>query len=71
MININDVVRVRLTASGRATVLAAKGKSIREDVDGWSTWQLWDLMHTFGACLYSGTNDLPFVNNEIVLDKIT
>lgn len=34
-------------------------RPVEEAEDGWSTWQLWDLMHTFGAHLYNGCQ-LPF-----------
>jgi len=67
--NVNDVVRVRLTDLGRKTLavlraqeneqLAAAGSRIRiplavAEVDGWSEWQLWDLMATFGEFCGNG-----------------
>lgn len=70
-ININDNVRVRLTPHGHAIhrknhderyIFAANPNPYRaptEDVDGWSTWQLWDLMLHFGASLHTGCA-LPF-----------
>ena len=61
--NINDKVRVRLTPNGRA--IHAKNhadlcvripalskwvyKPPTEDAEGWSEWQMWSLMATFGA----------------------
>lgn len=68
--NVNDVVRVRLTSLGRRTLailnarkneeLAAAGSRARiplavVEVDGWSEWQLWDLMATFGEFCGNGS----------------
>jgi hypothetical protein len=67
--NINHYVRVKLTDLGRASLryqhedLYRSFKPpvpytpIEEDADGWSTWQLWDLMgrlgrHFYGGCLF-------------------
>ena len=58
--NINEWVSVRLTDLGRAhhrfdfdCWTAAAGIDIpynppKEDAEGWSKWQLWSLMQTFG-----------------------
>lgn len=64
--NVNHEVRVKLTDLGRQihkdlfTQYHADFKSEAlyreeyvppvEDADGWSTWQLWYLMQTFGNC---------------------
>jgi len=59
-ININEYVRVKLTAHGRAVHAAdharrwaQHGRSMpynppEEDAEGWSRWQLWALMEAFG-----------------------
>ena len=61
--NINDKVRVRLTAHGRAVhatsyaILCERKPALSawlyrpptEDAGGWSEWQIWSLMATFGA----------------------
>jgi hypothetical protein len=69
--NINDNVRVRLTPHGHAIyrknhdelyIFNANPNPYRaptEDADGWSTWQLWDLMSHFGASMHNGCK-LPF-----------
>lgn len=73
--NINDNVKVRLREPGRQihrawiddlnqTIKARGGKGFdytppREDADGWSTWQLWSLMQTFGPYMSLGL-DPPF-----------
>lgn len=72
--NINDEVRVRLTDVGRAIhrknhddlfkAWGARGvmpeyRPPKEDPGGWSTWQLWDLMHEFGRHCYNGAK-IPF-----------
>ena len=62
-INLNDVVRVRLTDHGRQVyrqhVEGLLGGAVlwtpaSEDADGWSDWSLWDLMSVFGAATYMG-----------------
>lgn len=70
--NINHTVRVKLTNAGRAfhamqhAMFNMKtGRDIRytppaEDAEGWSKWQLYDLMHEFGEQTYLGNNELPF-----------
>jgi hypothetical protein len=62
--NINNYVRVRLTARGIAYLkefdLEWKLKySAAPDADGWSRWQLHDLMNTFGSLLFPGST-IPF-----------
>ncbi len=60
--NINDCVRVRLTPHGHKIVREqfrklnamlpitadVKFTPPRDDADGWSRWQMWRLMQTFG-----------------------
>jgi len=71
-ININDNVYVKLTDLGRKElerqkealrkqIPALEGLSFEreEDEEGWSKWQLWDLMNTFGHLLTLG-RDVPF-----------
>lgn len=65
--NVNDYVRVRLTDEGRAIhrkeyddLIAAYPKIThaytrpKEDAEGWSKWQLWDLMQRFGPYITMG-----------------
>ncbi len=69
--NINHEVKVRLTNVGR-NVLKKQDEDMKkkydfkkfhsmpqEDEEGWSTWQLWNLMQTFGSELYNGCQ-VPF-----------
>lgn len=80
-INLNDRVKVKLTAHGRATLAAdhaafwkAAGRDMpyvppKEDRDGWSEWQLWDLMqrlgpHTGLACVLPIETDLQIAPFE-------
>ena len=76
--NINDSVRVRLTDHGRAILLQAQLDNLErgrpaclsalptEDADGWSKWQLWDLMQTFGNWMGVGKK-IPF---ETTIDLV-
>ena len=66
--NVNDPVQVRLTERGReierASWAAVPGIGVplpcaEEDADGWSRWQLWDLMRMFGQHMYNGCQ-VPF-----------
>lgn len=66
--NINDMVRVKLTPRGREChrkshdeIFAHMSEERRlphtpakEDEDGWSRWQLWVLMSTFGEYIGHG-----------------
>ncbi len=56
--NVNDYVYVRLTTTGR-NILKEKNITAEEDEDGWSKWQLWTLMNTFGENVFNGCS-LPF-----------
>jgi len=71
--NLNDKVKVKLNAEGheimrcehQAYADAFPGafgefKPKEQDADGWSEWQLWDLMHTFGREVRMGNMHLPF-----------
>lgn len=70
--NINYNVKVRLTDHGRELLKAdhdafneeiggtfGEWSPVREDKDGWSTWQLWVLMEAFGGHM-SCTGNNPF-----------
>ena len=63
--NINDYVKVKLTDKGRELHKRYQNellkhwdkyeyKAPKEDEDGWSKWQLWDLMQTFGPHIHLG-----------------
>lgn len=80
--NMNDIVRVKLTDHGRrlhreyhdnlfANYLSArpiKYKPIKEDNNGWSEWQLWNLMSIFGKHIYMGCKSVFETNIELVVD---
>ena len=73
--NVNDQVKVRLTDHGRQVLFdedqawrLRDGSSNEEDPDGWSTWQLWDLMATFGKHIYHGC-DVPFETEMLVQER--
>ena len=83
--NINDKGRVRLTPFGKGILKKNHDKlygkisaeylqqnpyvPIVENGEGWSTWQLWNLMREFGEFCVMGFNNLPFETNiEVVTD---
>jgi len=71
--NINDYVYVKLTAAGKQEFRrqveeledywkkprGALSNHKEEDADGWSKWQMHELMNTFGEMTTIG-NELPF-----------
>ena len=69
--NVNDHVKVKLTDVGRRAIVknherlfGARAnqypmRKVDEDADGWSRWQLWDLMQEFGPHIVSGCHP-PF-----------
>lgn len=62
--NLNDDVKVRLTDHGRNVL--AKGQLTRQpDADGYTKFQLWELMNIFGAYLVNGCS-IPFDANSIL-----
>lgn len=67
--NVNEVVRVQLTDIGRAAHKAywepfsgGKYQPAKTDEDGWSEFQLWDLMALFGPKMTMGMS-VPFSTN--------
>lgn len=75
-LNVNDAVKVKLTKHGIKTyeehLKKYYHKSMRDIVfnkkDEYVTLDLWELMHIFGKDLYHGNEDLPFENNEIIVE---
>jgi hypothetical protein len=59
LFNINNEVQVRLNDEGREYLLKQHLKDFSlvgytapvEDSEGWSTWQLWKLINTFGGSM--------------------
>lgn len=75
--NVNDKVRVKLTKYG-SHILKVRYNEITKkypyliestlpvvDDEGYSTFQLWDLMATFGEYLHNGGR-LPFETNILI-----
>ena len=81
-VNVNDLVRVRLTDKGRA-IRDARWAELRvltngnipvapepaEDGDGISEWLLWEFMRTFGPCMHNGA-DMPFDGSAVTLTRM-
>lgn len=74
ILNLNDVVWVRLNARGKqahaenCAGLRAKITMRKPDKDGWTKWQLWELMQEFGPHLSLGASSV-FENNEILTEQ--
>ncbi|MGL6052627.1 MAG: hypothetical protein ACRC16_22045 [Aeromonas salmonicida] len=72
-LNINDSVKIRLTAPGLEIYRNqwrphGDGKSPLQDSEGWSSWQLWQVMQTFGGAHVALTEPPPFVEMKIEQD---
>lgn len=78
-INVNNYVKIKLTEVGKKHAKEKYFKSFnynppyeysdpKEDIDGYSEWQLWELMATFGDILYNGCQ-IPFENIIEIIDE--
>lgn len=79
--NVNDMVRVKLTDYGLECIsknhnrlYGDRAESFRDyvptaDENGWTKWQLWDLMHEFGPHLSKGLNNVPFETEIEILNE--
>lgn len=77
--NVNNMVRVKLTDHGRDLLrqehqrkFAAYGDRFpysepEEDAEGYSRWQLWDLMSKLGSNISLGCQ-MPF-DSQIIMEK--
>jgi hypothetical protein len=69
LFNINDDVEVQLTGTGRrilGTHLVAINPTT---LDGWTKFQMWDLMARFGPYLKQGFQELRFATNIRISEK--
>lgn len=57
--NINETVWVRLNEHGKQLLGDTRKFTATPDADGWSRWQMWDVMATFGPHIYLGCR-VPF-----------
>lgn len=67
--NINEKVKIKLTEMGKQ-ILQEQGRKFTIDEEGYTTFQLWDLMSIFGEDIYMGMRlpHIPFEPNIILLD---
>ena len=76
--NINNMVQIRMTQSGHqdyADHLASLGAFSSaglvdyhpEDENGWSTWQLWEVMSVFGPHIDHGVE--PVFETTIIIPE--
>lgn len=67
--NLNDLCYVKLTTYGKTIVSQLEYPCrIKEIGGGWSEWQLWILMNTFGKTTRIG-NETEFEKNEILFKR--
>lgn len=67
--NINHYVRVKLTDYGKEILKKNDLEFLHKpDEDGFSKWQLWVLMETFGKYTHLGY-ELPFGANIEILEN--
>jgi hypothetical protein len=63
VVNLNDLVTVRLTKSGRA-ILDLSGYTMNED----KKFHLWELFRIFGHQIYMGMLEVPFEENSLSIE---
>lgn len=58
--NVNNYVKVKLTKRGKE-IMKEEGvmREYVPDKDGYTKWQLWELMGVFGNYVYNGC-EIPF-----------
>ncbi len=77
--NVNDKVRVKLTDHGRQALRRRHAdlwdgisphqyEPPKEDAEGWSEWQMWDLMESLGHMWYMG-GPPPFDTTIQLVDR--
>lgn len=71
--NMNEYVKVKLTPYGKEIFTTHCPQwylivSERGDKEGYVKIQMWELFEIFGSCLFLGNPNLPFENNEILID---
>ena len=78
IVNVNDTVKVKLTPYGhyahqkefeslRSTCPSLSYIHPKVDADGYSRFQIWELMNCFGPYMVVGSKPL-FENNNILLE---
>ena len=80
-LNLRSEVKVKLTEKG-IQILKELHEDISKlapgvgdfelpyvDDEGYTTWPLWNLMHTFGKYMYIGESMLPFEENIRIPEK--
>ncbi|WP_321388692.1 hypothetical protein [uncultured Enterococcus sp.] len=70
--NINQFVKVKLTETGikiyqeKFLKYGGKAPELIIDDNGFSKFQMHDLMNTFGEYLFMGNIDMPFETNILI-----
>jgi len=71
-VNINNYVKVKLTNYG-LNILKSKHKEfeqLKTDKEGYTEFQLWELMNIFGAYMYLSSVNLPFEHDIEIKEVI-
>ncbi len=75
-LSINNEVWIKLTAEGRKTLelydapVTKKGQTVkRKTMNGYTQFQLWEVMHIFGKNLFVGNTKIPFGTNIKIDEK--
>ncbi len=75
-ININSEVWVKLTEEGKKIILTKETNSFgkpmsikRKTKNGYTKFQLWEVMHLFGEKLYCGSQKPPIETNIKIAEE--
>jgi hypothetical protein len=68
--NLNNDVYMRLTPTGKKILNTQPYKlsAWKTDDEGYIHIPLWEVMRIFGKEMRMGMSEVPFVNNEIMID---
>ena len=67
-LNLNSEVIIKLTDYGKE-ILKSQGilNTVGIDENGYSSFQMWELMHYFGSHMFIGDTEVPFEQNSIII----
>lgn len=68
-INLNDYVKVKLTATG-SNIYFLKEQTEAPLENGYLRIQLWKLMQIYGSFMWMGNNFMPFETMEVEIERV-